>query len=34
MYLIIGCGLSGVVIAQQITEKLNEKVLIIEKIDT
>ena len=31
MYLIIGCGLSGVVIAQQITEKLNEKVLIIEK---
>jgi UDP-galactopyranose mutase len=33
MYLIIGCGLSGVVIAQQIANKLNENVLIIEKRD-
>ena len=31
MYLIIGCGLSGAVIAQQITEHLKENVLIIEK---
>ena len=32
-YLIVGCGLSGAVIAQQIASKLNEKVLIIEKRD-
>ena len=31
MYLIIGCGLSGAVIAQQIAEHLKENVLIIEK---
>ena len=31
MYLIVGCGLSGAVIAQQIAENLNEKVLIIDK---
>jgi UDP-galactopyranose mutase len=33
MYLIVGCGLSGAVIAQQITEKIKEKVIIIEKRD-
>lgn len=31
--LIVGCGLSGVVIASQFAEKLNKKVLIIEKRD-
>lgn len=31
MYLIIGCGLSGTVLAQQIVENLKEKVLIIDK---
>jgi len=30
-YLIVGCGLSGVVIAEQIANKLNSKVTIIEK---
>lgn len=30
-YLIIGCGLSGVVIAEQIANRLNKKVLIIDK---
>ena len=33
MYLIVGCGLSGVTIAEQIATVLNEKVLIIEKRD-
>jgi len=32
-YLIVGCGLSGAVLAEQIASKLNEKVLIIEKRD-
>lgn len=31
MYLIIGCGLSGAVIAERIATQLNEKVLIIDK---
>ena len=31
MYLIVGCGLSGVVMAQQIAEHKKEKVLIIDK---
>lgn len=30
-YLIVGCGLSGVVIAERIANKLNRKVTIIEK---
>lgn len=33
MYLIVGCGLSGVVIAERIATCLNEKVIIIEKRD-
>lgn len=33
MYLIIGCGLTGVTIAERIANVLNEKVLIIEKRD-
>jgi UDP-galactopyranose mutase len=33
MYLIVGCGLSGVTIAERIATVLNEKVLIIEKRD-
>ena len=32
-YFIVGCGLSGIVLADQITKKLNKKVLIIEKRD-
>jgi UDP-galactopyranose mutase len=32
-YLIVGCGLSGVVIAERIANKLNKKVTIIEKRD-
>ena len=32
-YLVVGAGLSGAVISQQIATKLNEKVLIIEKLD-
>ena len=31
MYLIVGCGLSGAVVAERIANVLNEKVLIIEK---
>jgi len=33
MYLIVGCGLTGVVIAERIASQLNESVLIIEKRD-
>jgi UDP-galactopyranose mutase len=33
MHLVVGCGLSGVTIAQQIAERLGERVLIIEKRD-
>ena len=33
MYLIVGCGLTGVVIAEQISSVLNESVLLIEKRD-
>ena len=33
MYLIVGCGLSGAVIAERIANVLNDKVLIIEKRD-
>ena len=33
MYLIVGCGLSGAVIAEKIATKLNQKVLIIDKRD-
>lgn len=33
MYLIVGCGLSGAVVAERISNILNEKVLIIEKRD-
>ena len=33
MYLIVGCGLSGIVIAERIANKLNKKVMIIEKRD-
>ena len=33
MYLIVGCGLTGVVIAERIANKLNKKVIIIEKKD-
>lgn len=32
-YIIVGCGLSGIVLANNIAEKLNKKVLIIEKRD-
>ncbi|MDM6732442.1 NAD(P)-binding protein, partial [Citrobacter braakii] len=32
-YVIIGCGLSGIVLANNIATKLNKKVLIIEKRD-
>ena len=32
-YLVVGCGLSGVVIAERIANKLNSKVTIIEKRD-
>ena len=31
MYLIIGCGLTGIVIAERIANILNEQVLILEK---
>ncbi len=31
MYLVIGCGLSGVTIAQQLAERMGKRVLIIEK---
>ena len=30
-YIIVGCGLAGIVMAEQISRKLNKKVLIIEK---
>jgi len=33
MYLIVGCGLSGAIIAERISNILNEKVLIIEKLN-
>lgn len=33
MHLVVGCGLSGVTIAQQMAERLGERVLIIEKRD-
>ena len=32
-YLVVGCGLSGAVIAERIANKLNHKVTIIEKRD-
>ena len=32
-YLIVGCGLSGVVLAEQIANRLNKKVLVIDKRD-
>ena len=31
MYLIVGCGLSGIVIAERIANELKKEVLIIEK---
>jgi len=33
MYLIVGCGLSGIVLAERIANELNKKVVIIEKRD-
>ena len=33
-YLVVGCGLSGAVIAERIANKLNDKVTIIEKENT
>ena len=33
MYLVVGCGLSGLTIAERIANKLNEKVVIIDKRD-
>ena len=31
-YIIVGCGLAGIVMAEQISRKLNKKVLIIKRI--
>ena len=33
MYLVVGCGLSGIVIAERIANILKKEVLIIEKLD-